>query len=123
MTTQRRTTVVASNLAVLALALLVGGCGSIFDTNEAACRRVINRTLSCASTLVNVPLGTSLDFSQGCATVPETSDCDDWRALADCVTSVDCPEFTTPDSEALSGCEDIQDRLEINGCFATGFGT
>ena len=119
MTTQRRTTVVASSVALLALALLVGGCGSIFDTNEAACRRVINRTLSCASTLVNVPLGTSLDFSQGCATVPETSDCDDWRALADCVTSVSCAQFISS-PQIIQNCTDILTWLEINGCGPAG---
>jgi len=119
MKTPRKTVVAASVLALVASLLLAGGCGTVFESNQAACRRAINRTLSCLSTLVDVPLGTSFGASQGCVGVPETSECDDWRALADCVTSVSCDQFLF-DPQVTQRCNEILNRLVANGCGAPG---
>jgi len=119
MTTQRRTAATALGSVLLALAMLVGGCGGFFPTNESACRAVVNHTFGCIGTLVPLPVGTTSDAADACATIPETGECADWRALASCITSVTCDQLIS-DPEIIQGCNEIATRLEINGCGPTG---
>lgn len=114
MTTQRRTAVVVSVLAVVTFALSVGGCGVSFETNEAACERMMNHYGDCTLGL-DVPDGFGIYdaydvyVSQVCNTVPETSE-GDWSALADCVTSFSCAQLT--------GEDPITDSEVFGNCFA-----
>ena len=119
MTRKRRTPVAVSGLALLAFALFTSGCGSIFETNQAACRRVSNRIVSCASALTDVAPVSGFLVSQFCETVPETSECGDWSAFADAMTSASCTEvFSSP--QIIENLNDIVTRLENNGCLPTG---
>ena len=108
-----------SVLGILSVTLLVGGCGGFFPTNESACRAVVNHTFGCIGTLVPLPPGSTGDAAGACATIPETSECADWRALAACITSASCDELIS-DPETLQGCTEILTRLEINGCGPAG---
>ncbi len=111
MTTQRRTAVAVSVLAVVTLALSVSGCGVSFETNEAACERMMNHLGDCTLGM-GVPDGSGLYdvyVSQVCNTVPETSE-GDWSALADCVTSFSCAQLT--------GEDPITDSEVFGSCFA-----
>ena len=119
MTTQRKRVVARLGLTLFALPFIGADCGGPFLTNESACRAVINRTLTCVSTLVPVPPGTASDASQACATIPETPECNDWRALANCVASVPCDQFIS-NPDIIENCSEILTRLEINGCGPAG---
>lgn len=120
MTTQEKTTVAAPALAIIALALFAGGCTD--ESNQAACERAIRHTLSCASPTGDLPPEADLYVVLYCAAVPETSECDDWSAFADCMSAIDCDGFSTAGPEALESCGDISVGLSANGCFPTGFG-
>ena len=125
MTTAQRTSVAVSALAVLVLALNLNGCGSIFESNQAACRRMFHG-FSCGAPAADLPPGFDFLVSQICATVPETSECGDWSAFADCVTTFFCIELPTVDPltfdpQVFMACEEIATRLEDNGCFPVGF--
>ncbi len=98
MPTQRRTAAAISSLALIALPLIAGGCGCILETNEAACRRIMNHFESC------VPEGTATDEggsiggidlfqSQFCEAVSKTTD--DLCAIADCITSLSCAQLSS----------------------------
>ena len=119
MTRQRKIEVAVPASALLALVWSVGGCGGFFPTNESACRAVINHTLGCVATLVPLPFGTTSDAAGACATIPETSECDDWRTLATCITSASCEQLIS-NPEILQGCTEILTRLEFNGCGPAG---
>ena len=121
MTTQRRNSVAVSGLAIHTLALFVGGCGGGFETNQGACMRAINQIATCGASSVDVPPEFDFFISQLCATVPETSECDEWSAFADCVATVACTEFFTFDPQAVEECGEIQAALESNGCFPGSF--
>ena len=57
MTTQRRTAVAVSSLVLLGLALIAGGCGPIFETNQQACERLADRLFACVPDDGSVPPG------------------------------------------------------------------
>lgn len=108
MTTQRRYTVAVPCLALLACSLMLGGCGTIFESNESACRRILNHFEGCA-----VEAGASggagmffgVPVSELCEDVPEDSS-QNFPALADCLTSFSCAQ--------LSGEEPVIDlRLQV----------
>lgn len=122
MTTQR-TTAAASALAIVTLAFFVGGCtGNPFESNQAACERVIEHSIACsAPSGVDLPPEFDLYVSLICATVPETSECDGWSAFADCITSISCTQ-SMPDLQMIEACADISTGLVDNDCFSTGFG-
>ncbi len=112
MTTQRTTSVAVMGLPLIAFALCAGGCVP-FETNEAACRRILNHFESC------VPEGTATDEggsiggidlfqSQFCDAVSETTD--DLSAIADCITSFSCAQ--------LSGEEPVADFATMANCLA-----
>ena len=114
MTTQEKTAVAASALAILVLALFSGGCGASFESNEAACERMMNHYLDCTLGLgVRDGLGNfdafDLYVSQVCSAAGETSE-GDWSALSDCVTSFSC--------EQLTGDDPITDSEIFGNCFA-----
>ncbi len=119
MTRQRRASGALSGLALIAFPLIAGGCGSIFETNQAACRRVLAHITTCGSPS-DAPPELGILISQVCAPVPETSDCDDWPAYADCVTAIPCTEMLPPGPHPGVACDDIQAGLENNGCFPGG---
>lgn len=116
MATQRRTAVALSGLALLVVALIANGCGSIFETNQAACRRWSNRILSCASAFTDVAPGSGPLVAQFCETVPDKSECQDWSVFADAVTSVSCTQLITS-PEIVMNLNNIAIRLIDNGCF------
>ncbi len=121
MTTQQRATVSVSCMAIVTLAGLAAGCGTSLESNQAACERAINHMATCNSPSVGVPFGFDLVISQFCATIPEASECDDWSALADCVTSISCTEPIL-DLDTIEACGDLSVGLEDNACFPSGFG-
>ncbi len=121
MTTQRTTAVVSLALTIMSLAFFAGGCGGGFESNQAACARAINHMATCNSPSVGVPFGFDLVIAQFCATVPETSECDDWSAFADCVTSISCTEPIL-DLDTIEACGDFSAGLADNACFPGGFG-
>ena len=121
MITQRRTNGSASGLAVFTFALLASGCGVSLESNQAACRRAINHVATCGDPSVDLPPEADFLISQLCAAVPETSECDDWPALADCVAAVSCIEMFTFNPQTVEACDDIQVGMEMNGCFPGGF--
>ena len=84
MTTQRRTGVAVSGLALLGLALIAGGCGSVFETNQQACERLFDYLLACALEGGPVPPGADELSSQACAAIPEDPQCD-FSAVTNCV--------------------------------------
>lgn len=115
MTAQRRTAAALSGLALLAFAPFAGGCGPIFETNEAACVRMTTYFLTCGSP-ADAPPEFDFFIAQICAPVPETSECDDWPAFADCVTSVSCTDLFSFAAELEEMCGDLEAGLKNNGC-------
>lgn len=110
MTARRRTAVAVSSSAILGLALLAGGCGS--GTNQSECEKGLNRVLECVSDISGSPFEFGVSVSEACAGVPETLECRDWFAFADCVTSASCADPRGPEE-----CIGIMTRLAIDGCF------
>ena len=121
MTTRERTVVTASALTIITLAVFAGGCGTGLESNQAACTRAISHMATCNSPSVGVPFGFDLVIAQFCATIPETSECNDWSALADCVTSISCTEPIL-DLDTIEACGNLSFGLEDNACFPAGFG-
>jgi hypothetical protein len=115
MTTPRRTACAVSGLTLIALTLVSGGCGSIFESNQAACRRATYELFTCGSPSV-APPEFAFVIAQICAPVPETSECSEWSAFADCLSSVSCPDPFTYAADAEEACGDILSRLQNNGC-------
>ena len=114
MTTRENTTVAASALAILVLAPFAGGCGAGFETNEAACERMMNYYGDCALGLgvpdeFDISGAFDLYVSQVCSTANDIPE-GDWSALADCVTSFSC--------EQLTGEDPITDSEVFGNCFA-----
>ena len=109
------TSVNVSVSTLIAFALVAGGCGSIFESNQAACRRATYELFTCGSPAV-APPEFAFVIAHICAPVPETSECADWRAFADCLTSVSCPDPFTYAADAEATCGDILSRLQNNGC-------
>ena len=112
MTTKRRNAVAVPGLALVAFLLVAGGCGSIFETNQAACVRILNHFESCIPEVIAtdeiVSLGgIDLFDPQYCDAVSETDD--DLSAIADCLTSISCAQ--------MSGEEPIDLATSIN-CLA-----
>lgn len=105
-------------LMTVTMSLAAGGCGTVFESNQAACRRIFNRALVCAGD-VDVPAEWATFVSTVCDTVPEGGACDEWSALANCVTSVPCDELLT-NPQPFAACQGIADGLEANGCFPAG---
>lgn len=96
MTKQRRIAVAVPGLALVAFTLCGGACGNIFETNQGACRRMLNHFARCATeagasneagTFFGVPV------SQFCEDVSETSD-RNFPAIADCMTSLSCAQLS-----------------------------
>ena len=112
MATKRRTTVVVSALAIVTLAFLVGGCS---ESPQGACERVFDHFVACASP-GEVPDEFNLFVALLCGTIPDTSECQDWSEFASCLTSVSCSEFDVSDLQTLEACQEIQERLDDNGC-------
>ena len=122
MTAKRRTAPAASALAIVTLASFVGGCGT--DSNQAACRRALFHIFTCGSPSDAPP---EFDFfiPQICASVPETSECDDWPAFADCLTSFSCADPLMDPLELFETFEEFgtcdSAGLEDNGCLPALF--
>lgn len=116
MTTQPRVAVVMLGTALVGFSFLAGGCGTAFESNQAACRRAINHVLTCGANEDDLPPGFRFLLGQLCETVPETSKCDEWHAYADCVTSFSCVDFFVPGSQEAEECDNIWVGLESSGC-------
>lgn len=114
MTTKRRTAAAVPALAIATLAFFAGGCGA--EPNQAACERAYDHFATCASPTGQVPPEFDLFVSLFCTTVPETSECHDWSAFADCVSSISCTELLTSGSQAAEACQTIAIELQNDGC-------
>ncbi len=121
MTTREGTAVAASALTIITLATFAGGCGTGLGSNRAACESAIEQSMACAAPAGDLPAEVDVLVSLFCTGVPETTECDDWPAFADCMSSISCGQ-SIPDIEAIEGCGDISTRLAENGCFPSGFG-
>lgn len=111
MTTQRRSAVAVSGLAIVTLVLFVGGCGAIVESNQAACERGVNRVFDCVSFLTNLPFPDDVSVSEACEGVPETVECREWSTFANCVISASCTDPQSPEE-----CFHILERLADNEC-------
>lgn len=124
MTTERTTAAATSALAIVTLAFFLGGCkDSLLGSNQAECEKAIRHSITCAApSSADLPPEFDLYVSLLCASVPETSECDGWSALADCVTSIDCTDFSATDPQTIEACTEISTELVENACIPTGFG-
>lgn len=89
MTTQRRTALAASGLAVVTLAFFVGGCGP--ETEEAACRRAMNHLEKCLIEATGAGFG--VPVSEICEGPFEPVD-PNFSAVVDCITSLSCAQLS-----------------------------
>ena len=89
MTTQRRTAVAVSGLAIVTLAMFVGGCGP--ETEEAACQRALNHLEKCLIEATGVGFGVSV--SKACEGPFDPVD-PNFSAVVDCLTSLSCAQLS-----------------------------
>jgi len=105
------TSVNLSVSTLIAFGLLAGGCGSIFESNQAACERGISRVVECVSFLEGFPVIEGEAVSETCSRVPDTEACSEWSSFANCVAATSCADPNGPDL-----CEPILIRLIDDGC-------
>lgn len=86
MTPQRRTAAAVSGLALIALPLAAGGCGTAFETNQQACERLFDYFRACVPDDGSIPPGVDLDVlvASTCALIPEDGECD-FSAVTNCM--------------------------------------
>jgi hypothetical protein len=118
MTARRKPAVAALSAALAAIGFLAGGCGVVVGSNEAACRRVVNRIVECdfAFPFADFSDASDLRISRFCEGVPETSQCGEWLVFADRVTSSSCDHLGS-DPLTIVNLDNIVSRLESGGCF------
>ncbi len=94
---------------------LAAGCPAGPESDEAACRRVMNHLLSCffsGDPPAEVLAGLNEQASQLCENLPQRSECN-WSEYADCMTMVPCDDTSTSPGDA---CEDIIIEFNNNAC-------
>lgn len=83
-------------LVLFAFPLIAGGCGSIFESNQGACRRVLSHFERCAREAGASDAGGTffgVSVTQLCEGVSETDD-RNYSAIADCLTSFTCAQLS-----------------------------
>ena len=112
MATQRRTGVTVSALALLAFALSVRGCGTTFETKQAACRRVLNHLEKCL--IAASGTGFAVSVSELCEG-PIEPPARDMSAVADCITSLSCAQLSGDQETDLESTPECAALLESVG--------
>lgn len=112
MTKQRRITIAVLGSALVAFTRCGSGSGSIPETPEGACRRVLNYMEHCLIGASGTGFGVSV--SQLCeGTIAPTAG--EMSAVADCFTSFSCAEWTGDeplDFTTSTDCVDVLGLLE-----------
>jgi len=99
-------------LSCVFICTLTCGCPNTFESNIAACKRVLRYTFECEDDGTLSPEQLDATLTLFCDDVPETSECNTWSAYADCITDVPCDDNIIsdpclnllPPAECLPSC-------------------